>query len=245
MLKLFIVAERNRQQNTVTTVFYNKDHVFQDRRHAGEFLAEGLREYSRADLSILAIPNGGVPVAFPIFEKFHKEHRGIEFHLLIVRKIPIPYNTEAGFGAITMDGTMILNEPLVARIGLTDRQIQAQAASVLQEMKERLRIYGLQDQEFHLKNRIALLIDDGLASGYTMIAAIESIKKYTPSQIIVAIPTAPKSSIDRLAPLVDKIICLNIRDTMYFAVADAYKNWYDLEFEEVQSLLKEIQVRKA
>jgi putative phosphoribosyl transferase len=221
----------------------DKTHVFRDRTHAGEALAELLKEYSQDKLSIVAIPNGGVPVAFSIFKKFLEKNQDIEFQLLVVRKIPIPFNTEAGFGAITFDGTIILNQPLVARLGLTEEQIQRIASEVMKEMKQRLKYYDIEAQKFELQDRIAILIDDGLASGFTMIAAIKSIRKYLPQKIIIAVPTAPKSSIERVSPLVDAIICPNIRDTLYFAVADAYKNWYDLEADEVRAILKEIRVK--
>jgi len=212
--------------------------VFRDRKHAGETLANLLKEYARENLSILAIPNGGVPVALPIYLKFRKNNPNIQFYLLIVRKIPIPYNTEAGFGAITLDRTIILNQPLVDRIGLTKNQIQQQVTKVMTQMKQRLKEYGITDQKFELRDRIAILIDDGLASGFTMIAAIKSIQKFQPQKVIVAVPTAPQSSIDRVSPLVDKVICPNVRNTFFFAVADAYEHWYDLEIEEVRELLQ-------
>ena len=214
--------------------------VFRDRKEAGEKLAELLEPYAMELLSIIAIPNGGAPVAFPIFKKFRKKNPNIKFELLVVRKIPIPYNTEAGFGAITSDGTIILNPPLVARLGLTDEQINQLAAKVLEQIQQRLQKYGIQTQEFELKDKVVILVDDGLASGYTMIAAIKSVKKFNPQKIIVAVPTAPKSSVDRVSPLVDKLICPNVRDTFFFAVADAYQNWYDLNIAEVRSILDQV-----
>ena len=214
--------------------------VFRDRRSAGETLAELLKPYTKENVTILAIPNGGVPVAFPIFKNFRKRNPNVEFQLLIVRKIQIPYNTEAGFGAITLDGTIILNEMLVARIGLNEEQIQRQASKTLKQIEERLKRYGIESQEFDLKNKVAILVDDGLASGFTMLAAVNSIKKFDPEKIVVAVPTAPRSSVERVAPLVDDLICPNIRDTLWFAVADAYKNWYDLEIDEVRGILEEV-----
>ena len=214
--------------------------VFRDRTSAGETLADLLKPYSKENVTILAIPNGGVPVAFPIFKNFRKVNPNVEFQLLIVRKIQIPYNTEAGFGAITLDGTIILNKMLVARIGLNEEQIQRQASKTLKQIEERLKRYGIESQEFDLKNKVAILVDDGLASGFTMLAAVNSIKKFDPEKIVVAVPTAPRSSVERVAPLVDDLICPNIRDTLWFAVADAYKNWYDLEIDEVRGILEEV-----
>ncbi len=224
------------------SVFHNKTQVYRDRSHAGAILADLLKNYDEAAITILAIPNGGVPVALSIYEKRKKHNIKTNFNLLIVRKIPIPYNTEAGFGAITIDGTIILNQPLVSRLGLNQDQISKQVELVMSQMKQRMKLYGIENQTFQLNDQIVLLIDDGLASGFTMIAAIKSVKKFHPAKIIVAIPTAPSSSIERISPLADEVLCPNIRDTTFFAVADAYKNWYDLEIEEVRALLKKHEI---
>ena len=218
--------------------------MYSDRSKAGEVLADLLDSYKMENLTILAIPNGGVPVAFPIYKRFRKINPKVEFQLLIVRKIPIPFNTEAGFGAITLDGTIILNKALVERIGLNEDQIQAQASMVLKQMRDRLKVYGLEEQKFDLQDKTAIIVDDGLASGFTMLAAIKSIQKYNPSKIIISVPTSPRSSISRVSPLVDTVICPNIRDTLFFAVANAYKKWYDLDFDEVHVILSEIQSLK-
>jgi len=218
--------------------------MYQDRIQAGEVLADLLKPYSGEKLVLLVIPNGGVPVGFAIFKKLHEENPNVEFKLIIVRKIQIPYNTEAGFGALTIDGTIILNEPLVARLGLNKEQIQKQASKVLEDMKLRLKMYGIEAQKFELKDKVAILIDDGIASGFTMIAAIKSIQKYHPKKIIVAVPTAPLSSVERVEPLVDEIVCPDIQSTFSFAVANAYKNWYDLDVEEVRTILQKINAIK-
>jgi putative phosphoribosyl transferase len=218
--------------------------LYRDRPHAGEMLAERLKSYSRENLVLLVIPNGGVPVGFAIFKRFHRVNPTVGFNLIIVRKIPIPYNTEAGFGAITIDGTIILNEPLVARISLTEPQIKKAASNVLEDMKARLRTYGIETQKFELKDKVVILIDDGIASGFTMIAAVKSIQKYHPQKIVIAVPTAPRSSVERVAPLVDEIVCPDIQNTFSFAVANAYQKWYDIEVEEVRAILYEINALK-
>ncbi|MHA1278393.1 MAG: phosphoribosyltransferase [Candidatus Helarchaeota archaeon] len=219
-------------------MFHDRIHVYRDRSHAGNLLADIIQKRFTEDIAILAIPNGGVPVALPIYKRFQQKDKNTQFYLLIVRKLPIPFNTEAGFGAITLDGTVILNEPLVARIGLNEPQIQTQISLVMAQMKQRLKEYGLSKQKFEIKNKNVLLVDDGLASGFTMIAAIKSIQKFHLNKIVVAIPTAPQSSIDRITPLVDEIICPNIRNTRFYAVADAYQYWHDLEISEVHAMLQ-------
>jgi putative phosphoribosyl transferase len=219
-------------------MFRDKTHVFRDRTHAGMILADLLERENNSNTVIIAIPNGGVPVALPIYNKIQKKNPNTIFHLLIVRKIPIPYNTEAGFGAITIDGTVILNEPLVQRIGLTEGQIQNQVTKVMAQMKHRLKEYGISSPKLELEGKNVIIVDDGLASGFTMIAAVKSIQKFQPQKIIIAVPTAPQSSVDRVSPFADQIVCPNVQNTLYFAVANAYKNWYDLEIAEVRELLQ-------
>ncbi|MHA1130875.1 MAG: hypothetical protein ACTSQQ_08700, partial [Candidatus Helarchaeota archaeon] len=129
-------------------MFHDRIHVYRDRSHAGNLLADIIQKRFTEDIAILAIPNGGVPVALPIYKRFQQKDKNTQFYLLIVRKLPIPFNTEAGFGAITLDGTVILNEPLVARIGLNEPQIQTQISLVMAQMKQRLKEYGLSKQKF-------------------------------------------------------------------------------------------------
>jgi predicted phosphoribosyltransferase len=207
----------------------NKSHIFMDREHAGQLLVEKLENYITKDTVLLAIPAGGVPVGFVIAKTFQ-----IPLNLIILRKIKIPWNPEAGFGSVAPDGTVFLNEPLVKRLGLTEDEIQKSAAETLNEIKRRQQEFGV---EFpNVKDKTVILVDDGLASGFTMIAAINFVKSYS-LKVIVAVPTAPLRTIQRIAPLVDKLVCLNIRESMVFAVADAYKKWCDLKDDEVKKYL--------
>jgi len=210
--------------------------MYIDRYDAGNKVADLLIEYKDTDKRILAIPNGGVPVAESIVNKI-----GGKMGLLIVRKLQIPYNPEAGFGAVTMDGTVIFNKKLMKYLRLTQFQIQQVIIKTKADIFDRVQYYGIDYTNFNkeIENKLVILVDDGLASGYTMLAAIESIKNYSPSKIIVAVPTAPKRSIDLVSEHA-KIICPNIRETEYFAVADAYKNWYDLDKNEVLKIINSI-----
>jgi predicted phosphoribosyltransferase len=215
----------------------NKTHVFRDREHAGQLLAEKLESYTTKDKDIvlLAIPAGGVPVGYVIAKAFH-----IPLSLIILRKIKIPWNPEAGFGSVAPDGTIFLNESLVKRLGLTQDEIKRSAAETLTEIKRRQRLF-MGDTPFpNLNDKLVILVDDGLASGFTMLAAINFVKRQSPKMIIVAVPTAPLGTIQRIAPNVDvdKLICLNVRESWVFAVADAYQKWYDLSDNEVKEYLK-------
>jgi predicted phosphoribosyltransferase len=163
--------------------------------------------------------------------------------VIIPRKIQIPTNPEAGFGAMAPDGSTILNEPLVRELGLTEEEIKLLTKQVLEEIKRRNRKFRGNKPCPNQNGKTVILVDDGLASGYTMLAAIKSVKKQKPKRIIVAVPTAPLSSARLVASQIDQLICLNIRRGPFFAVADAYQKWYDLKDGEVMEYLRK--ARKA
>ncbi|MBN1217251.1 MAG: phosphoribosyltransferase [Candidatus Lokiarchaeota archaeon] len=224
---------------------------YESRYQAGEILAELIcdsykdlkeRLYDVPDEFLcFAIPNGGVPVAEGFCSEF-----GIKYDIMIVRKIKIPYNTEAGFGSITTDESILINKPLLAQIHLSEDQIEKSISLTKKEIKNRLKLYHKSEnlQEFYQKtilNKEIFMIDDGLASGFTMLAAIQMIHKYHPKRIYIAVPTAPLHTIQKIEPIghIDKIFCPNIRDVWQFAVADAYQNWYDVPESEVLEIISQ------
>jgi len=210
----------------------NKNYVFRDRVHAGELLASKLKPYVGKDSIVLAIPSGGVPIGSTIAKEL-----GLQMDLIIVRKLPIPYNTEAGFGSMSWNGEVKLNEKLVEQLQLSDPEIDSIIRDVKSELDKRMEIFRGNRPFPELKGKTAIIVDDGLASGYTLLAAISSVKRLSPARIMVAVPTASKNAVDLLAPYVDEIFCLNIRETKIFAVADAYQEWHDLTQQEVLKLL--------
>ncbi len=210
----------------------NKNYVFRDRVHAGELLASKLKPYVGKDSIVLAIPSGGVPIGSTIAKEL-----GLQMDLIIVRKLPIPYNTEAGFGSMSWNGEVKLNEKLVEQLQLSDPEIDSIIRDVKSELDKRMEIFRGNIPFPELKGKTAIIVDDGLASGYTLLAAISSVKRLSPARIIVAVPTASKNAVDLLALYVDEIFCLNIRETKIFAVADAYQEWHDLTQHEVLKLL--------
>ena len=211
----------------------DKNDVFMDRSQAGHLLALKLSKYKGPDSMILAIPSGGVPVASEI-----RAALGLPMDLIIVRKIQIPGNTEAGFGAMGSDGEVILNEGLLQRIGLTEEETAMQIKKALDVIRKRERLFRAGRPFPLIKNRNAIIVDDGLASGYTMLAAVNIVKSKKPKKIIIAVPTASRNTADLILPEVDELICLNVRSGYPFAVADAYQNWYDVTDEEVLEILK-------
>jgi len=207
--------------------------VFKDRSHAGELLSKKLWKYKGEDAIVLAIPAGGVPVGYTIAVDLQ-----LPLDLIVVRKLPIPSNPEAGFGALTTDGTIVLNELVVEELGLAKEEIDMYASKRMREIHERLEKFRGERPFPDLKEKIAIIVDDGLASGYTMTAAILSVRKHEPKRIVVAVPTAHLDALKKISPHTDEIICLNIRSGFLFAVADAYVNWYDLDDSEVIDYLK-------
>ncbi|MFX1374309.1 MAG: phosphoribosyltransferase [Promethearchaeota archaeon] len=184
-----------------------------------------------------AIPNGGVPVAEGFCSQLN-----IKYDILIVRKLKIPYNTEAGFGALTTDGTVFFNRPLLNQLGLTEEQINISISITKEEINQRIKYYGkelnlTQKLSENIQNKDIFLIDDGLASGFTMLAGINMIKKYQPNSVSIAVPTAPLRTITFMGKEVDNIFCPNIRNVSWFAVADSYKHWYDIPEQEVLEII--------
>ena len=211
-----------------------------DRHNAGEVLVEQLESISfdSAPL-VLAVPNGGVAVAFPIVQSLKAD-----LDLILVRKLQIPYNPEAGFGALTSLGTLILNKPLVSRLGLSDDQIDLVRAQTERQIVERKSAYSGLVGQFSPSARHVVLVDDGLASGYTMLSAVTSVRESNPVSITVAVPTASQGAARLVGEAVDRLICPRIERGFIFAVANAYKNWYDVPDEEVVEFLRLFRERK-
>jgi len=212
---------------------HNRVGVYRDRDDAGEYLAGALEQFRGKDAFVLAIPSGGVPVGLVVSSRL-----GLPFDLLIIRKIPIPGNTESGFGAVSLEGDMLLNDPMVRMLRLSPPEIDELALPVHEELRARNHIFREDRPWPDVRGRTVIIVDDGLASGYTMMTAARIVQRRSPSQIVAAVPTASASTIELLAPDVDLIVCPNVRTGYSFAVADAYQNWYDLDREEVINLLK-------
>lgn len=211
--------------------------MFQDRRDAGMALAKRLSEFKGQDTLVLAIPRGGVPIGCEIARSL-----GAPLDLIMPRKLPIPYNTEAGFGAVTPDGTMVLNEGMVRQLGLGKEEIDSIVMAVLDEVQRRERVYR-SGPPLSPKGKTVIITDDGLASGYTMIAAVRAVKKKGPKKVIVAVPVSPVSSAERLRQEADEVICLYEQAAGSFAVAGYYERFPDLSDGEVLAMLGTCPVR--
>jgi len=202
--------------------------IFENRQDAGRQLAAELDEYSDQPVVVLAIPNGGVPVALEVASALKAN-----LDLIICRKIPMPLNPEAGFGAIADDGTIILNEELVKSIGLSRQQIEYEASKVRAEIKRRSLLYRGDRPLVRLSGKIVMIIDDGLASGVTMMAAVKSVRRRRPEEVVVAVPCASAVAVRQLEKVADKVVTVTTGFMPSFAVADFYRRWYDLGDDEV------------
>lgn len=212
----------------------NRIYVFEDRFQAGELLVGKLVEYRGSDDAyVLAIPAGGVQVAVKVAEGL-----GIPLDVVVTRKLHIPWNREAGFGAVSWDGLVFFNEPLVASLRLTKEEIERCIAEEKEAIDRRFKAFRGERPFPDLREKTAIVVDDGLASGFSMMTTLRALRKKGVRAAVVAVPTAPLSAINLVSPYADRIVCLNIRSGPIFAVADAYKVWYDLTDEEVIDILE-------
>ena len=209
-----------------------KKRVFADREEAGRSLASLLEGIADPKGMVLAIPAGGVPVAAEIGRAL-----SVPLDLIIVRKIQLPWTTEAGFGALDPAGQAIFNQDLLRRMPLSPQDIEAQVKKTAAAMRQREERFRGGRPYARLDGQTALAVDDGLASGYTMRAALQFLRGQGAEKLIAAVPTGSERTVQDLLPLTDELYCLNVRGGFSFAVADAYENWYDLTEEEVLTIL--------
>jgi putative phosphoribosyl transferase len=215
-------------------------HVFFDRAAAGQQLASLLPAYQGQEVRLFAIPAGGVPVAAEIARHFK-----IPLDLVIVRKIQLPWTTEAGFGALGPGGEAIFNDELLRRMPLSAEEIETQVQKTAAVMRQReAQLRGGQPYP-RLDGATALIVDDGLASGFTMQAAIKFLRAQGAGAVVVAVPTGSERTVRELLPRVAELYCLNVRGGWSFAVADAYENWYDLTEAEVLDILQSLRSTPA
>jgi putative phosphoribosyl transferase len=215
----------------------DQTHVFQDRTHAGEVLTRMLAADDKQDGIIMAIPAGGVPVGVVMAEK-----TGLDFDVSVVSKITLPWNTEAGYGAVAFDGTVQLNKDLIGRVNLTDEDVEKGIEKTTDKVERRVtRLRGKKPFP-DLKNRSAILVDDGLASGFTIRTAAAALRNAGAGRIVVAVPTGHLQSVEIIARKVEALHCANIRGGYSYAVAGAYRNWSDVEEDDVVKMLEQLKL---
>lgn len=210
----------------------NRRHVFLDRAHAGRLLAGILGEHRGGDALLLAIPAGGVPVAVALGECLT-----LDVDVAVVSKITLPWNTEAGYGAVAFDGTVLLNDALLARTDLDERLIADGIEQTRRKVERRVASMRRDLPPLDVSERRVIIVDDGLASGFTMRVAVEALGRQHPASIVIAVPTGHTGTVAGFGPPVDTVYCANVRSGWSFAVADAYRRWRDVGEEEAMRAL--------
>ncbi len=211
---------------------------FENRYDAGRQLADKLSSYKGRIDVVLAIPNGGVPMGLEAALALEAD-----LDLVIVRKIPLPLNPEAGFGAVADDGTVIFNEEVVKTAGLSQHQINYQINRVRAEIRQRSLLHRKDRPPVAVSGKRVIITDDGLASGFTMMTAVKSVRRRRPKEIVVAVPAASAAALAQLKKVADKVVTLATGTMPKFYIADFYRNWHDISDGEVTQCLKEWRMR--
>jgi predicted phosphoribosyltransferase len=206
--------------------------VFRDRTEAGRLLAERLDAYAdRPDVLVLALPRGGVPVAYEVARAL-----GAPLDVFVVRKLGVPGHEELAMGAIATGGVCVLNDEVVQALGIPYRLIQAVAAREFRELGRRERAYRGDRPAPEVRGRTVILVDDGLATGSTMHAAVAALRRLGPDRIVVAVPTAAPSTCAEFRQEADECVC-EITPDPFYAVGVGYKDFSQTTDKEVRDLL--------
>jgi len=205
---------------------------FRDRSEAGRLLAAKLRTYAnRADVIVLALPRGGVPVAYEVASAL-----GAPLDLFLVRKLGIPGHEELAMGAVATGGVRVLNDEVVRVLRIPDYVIDAVTAWEQQELARRERVYRGDRPQPNVQNRTAILVDDGVATGATMLAAIRALRQQRPARIVVAVPTASPETCEDMRTEADDVVCATTPEPFY-SVGLWYEDFSQTTDEEVRDLL--------
>ncbi|MGC9453243.1 MAG: phosphoribosyltransferase [Phycisphaerae bacterium] len=215
--------------------------VFADRAEAGRTLAELLEgDYRGSDALVMAIPAGGVPVAVEMAREL-----SLDLDVAVASKLTPPQNSEVGYGAVAWDGTFRMNRPLLAAMGLSDWQVQETLVKTNRKVHRRSEhLRGRRDWP-DMTHRTVVLVDDGLATGFTMLVAVEAIRNAGASEVVVAVPTAHQDAANRLAAEARTVYVANLRSGATFAVADAYRRWRDIDEDEAARILRRFRREKG
>ncbi len=206
--------------------------MFKNREEAGRRLAERLSRYRGQDTVVLAIPRGGVVVGFEVAKAL-----GASLDIIVPRKIGAPHNPELAIGAVAQDGSMMLDTELVAYLGVSAGYVREEAERQIREIGRRMELYRGKKPYPKLEGRTVIIVDDGIATGATMRAAVASVRKQRPAKLIVAIPVGPPDRVDSLRGEVDEVVCLSTPES-FLAVGEFYQDFSQTEDETVIRLLR-------
>lgn len=207
---------------------------FKNRRDAGRILAQGLSTYGgRSDVIVFALPRGGVPVAYEVAMALNAP-----LDIFLVRKLGLPGQEELAIGAIASGGIRVLNEEIIHALNIPEEVIDLVACQELKELRRREWSYRSDRPPLDAQNKTVILIDDGLATGASMRAAVLGVRAQNPARIVIAVPTAPPESYNALEFQVDEIVC-SITPDPFLGVGKWYEDFSQISDEQVRTLLEE------
>lgn len=206
--------------------------MFRDRTEAGETLAERLHRYAnRDDVVVLALPRGGVPVAFAVASAI-----GAPLDVFVVRKLGVPWHPELAMGAIASGGICVLNEEVIRALSISDDAIEEVAAEEARELERRDIAYRDGRPRPDIRGKIVILVDDGLATGSTMRAAVKAVRRLEPARVVVAVPVGAIDTVRALQSDADEVVCVETPEP-FFGVGTWYDDFSQTTDEEVRDLL--------
>lgn len=206
--------------------------VFADRSEAGRLLASELAHYTdRSDVLVLALPRGGVPVGHEVAQRLH-----VPMDVFIVRKLGVPGHEEFAMGAVATGGVRVLNDQVMRALGIPGYVVDAVAQWERQELERRERLYRGNRPPPDVRGKTVILVDDGLATGSTMLAAVEALRRLGPTRIVVAVPVASPDTCELLKDKVDEVVCA-VTPEPFYAVGLWYRDFSQTSDEEVRELL--------
>lgn len=206
--------------------------IFRDRHDAGRRLAVALESYAgRPDVLVLALPRGGVPVAYEVACRLR-----VPLDVFVVRKLGVPGYEEFAMGAIASGGVRVLNADVVYGLGMLEREVSAVEAREREELARRERLYRGTRPPLALRDRTVILVDDGLATGATMRAAVAALRRLNPARIVVAVPVSDPSTCQELEHEADDVVCA-VTPVPFLAVGRWYQDFSQTTDEEVRTLL--------
>ncbi len=204
--------------------------IFKDRFEAGRVLAKLLEQYTdRADTVVLALPRGGVPVAFEV-----SSYLNINMNLFFVKKIPSPWNEEAGIGAVAQNGMVWLNSKIIERLGIGRDYIERRIREKLDDIEKKMLTYRIDPADIDGKR--VILVDDGIATGSSMILAASAVKSEGAAEVVIAAPVAPVEIKSKLEEIADSVTVVKF-DNSFMAVGQYYEDFHQLDDKEVMELL--------
>lgn len=204
---------------------------FEDRREAGQHLAERLSRYAGEDILVLGLPRGGVPVAYEVAKKLNAP-----LDIFTVRKLGVPGHEEYAMGAIASGGVRVLNDEALRELGITAAEIEDAIEEEQEELERRETLYRRDRPAPALEGRTVLLVDDGMATGASMTAALKALRQHNPARVIVAVPAASRTVCEQFEALVDEVVC-GITPEPFMAVGVWYEQFEQTTDQEVQELL--------